>query len=321
MAGKANNKNFYVCKIDDKQVAQLEEYLRDRGWKFGDMQYAHWKASMEKTNVVAYKSGKLTVQGKGTEDFVVYILEPEILKTVGFGYEDILNTDADAGAVTSVKEPFKPHGGVDESGKGDFFGPLVIASVFADDETAENLLKIGVKDSKVIKSPAKIRDMASKIRRSVNDNFSIVAIGPEAYNRLYGQFKNLNRLLAWGHARAIENLLEKAPQCNDVLSDKFGAEHLIKNALQQRGRGITLRQQTKAESDVAVAAASILARDMFVRGMDKLSQEAGLELPKGASKKVQERAIQLARRDGPEALGKYAKLHFKTYQSVLDALK
>ncbi|QSH40041.1 ribonuclease HIII [Lentisphaerota bacterium ZTH] len=313
MAEKAKSKNFYVCKIDLAQIKKLENYLRDRGWKFSDMQYAHWKAAMDKTNVVAYQSGKLTVQGKGTEDFVIYILEPEILQTVGFGYEDILNPDAG-------EEPFYPHGGVDESGKGDFFGPLVIASVFADNDTVDNLLKIGVKDSKAIKSPAKIKDMANRIRRAVNGSFSIVSIGPEAYNRLYGNFKNLNRLLAWGHARAIENLLEKAPQCNDVLSDKFAAEHLIKNALQERGRGIKLRQQTKAESDVAVAAASILARDMFVRSMDKLSQDAGMELPKGASRRVQECAIRIAERDGVQALEKYAKLHFKTYQTVVDAL-
>ena len=297
----------YVCKVGEKQIEKLHDYLDERGWKFSDMQYAHWKAVKDKTNIVAYTSGKLTVQGKGTEELVLFVLEPEILKTSGFGYEEEIKTP---------DEPFFPHGGVDESGKGDFFGPLVIAGVFVDKETEPVLRKLGVKDSKTIKSPKQIKAVAAKIRQAVGTKFSVVAVGPAAYNRMYSSFNNLNKLLAWGHAKVIETLLEKAPECKDVLSDKFAAEHLIKNALQERGRKIKLRQKTKAESDIAVAAASILARDRFLWTMEKLSEDAGVELPKGASAKVSQTGERIAREQGVEALENFAKLHFKTYKEI-----
>lgn len=297
----------YVCNIDEKQTEKLHDYLEERGWEFSDIQYAHWKAVKDKTNIVAYQSGKLTVQGKGTEELVLFVLEPEILKTSGFGYEEQTNTP---------DEPFFPHGGVDESGKGDFFGPLVIAGVFVDEETEPVLRELGVKDSKTIKSPKQIKAVAAKIRQTVDGKFTIVAVGPAAYNRMYSSFNNLNKLLAWGHAKVIENLLEKAPKCKDILSDKFAAEHLIKNALQQKGRKIKLRQQTKAESDIAVAAASILARDRFLWAMEKLSEDAGVELPKGAGAKVSQTGERIAREQGIEALENFAKLHFKTYQEI-----
>jgi len=304
----------YVCKVDEKQIKKLHNYLDERSWEFRDMQYAHWKAVKDKTNIVAYNSGKLTIQGQGTEEFVLFVLEPEILKTSGFGYEE------EIAASENPEEPFFPHGGVDESGKGDFFGPLVIAGVFVDEETEPVLRKLGVKDSKVIKSPKQIKAIAVKIRQAVGSKFSIVAIGPAAYNRLYGDFNNLNKLLAWGHAKVIETLLEKAPECKDVLSDKFAAEHLIKNALQEKGRGINMRQKTKAESDIAVAAASILARDRFLWAMEKLSEDAGLELPKGAGAKVSQIGEKIAREQGVGALENLVKLHFKTYKEIKDKI-
>jgi len=305
----------YVCKLDEKQIEQLRDYLEERTWEFKEMQYAHWKAVKDKTNIVAYNSGKLTVQGKGTEEFVLFVLEPEILKTSGFGYEE------DIAKVESPEEAFFPHGGVDESGKGDFFGPLVVAGVFVDEESEPILRKLGVKDSKVIKNPKQIKAIAVKIRQAVGNKFSVVAIGPEAYNRLYGNFNNLNKLLAWGHATVIENLLEKAPECKDVLSDKFAADHLIKNALQEKGRGIKLRQRTKAESDIAVAAASILARDRFLWAMESLSKDVGFEIPKGAGAKVSQIGEKIAREQGNEALENFAKLHFKTYKEICDKIK
>lgn len=304
----------YVCKVDEKQIEELQHYLDGHGWKFHDMQYACWKAVKNKTNIVAYNSGKLTVQGQDTEDLVLFVLEPEILKTSGFGYEEEIV------AAKTPEEPFFAHGGVDESGKGDFFGPLVIAGVFVDDQTEPLLRKLGVKDSKVIKSSKQIKAIAVKIRQIVNDKFSVVAIGPAAYNRMYSNFNNLNKLLAWGHAKVIENLLEKAPECKDVLSDKFAAEHLIKNALQEKGRKIKLRQRTKAESDVAVAAASILARDRFVWAMEKLSKDAGVELPKGAGVKVSQTGEKIAREQGVDALENFAKLHFKTYKEICEKI-
>ena len=300
----------YVCTLNDSQRMQLEVYCREHGWEFSDLPYGYWKASGNKVSAAAYHSGKVSIQGAGTADLVLYFLEPEVLKTVGFGYE----TPA-AAALNS--EPITPHGGIDESGKGDFFGPLVIGGVYVNAETGAKLAAAGVCDSKLIKSDKKITELAQKIRDITAGNFALVQIGPEAYNRLYGSFGNLNRLLAWGHAKVIEELLTKVPDCPRMLSDKFGNESLIRNALQTRGRLIQLDQQTKAESDVAVAAASILARDGFIRLMAKLSETAGVTLPRGAGANVQSMANELAKRD-PELLQKISKTHFRTWYRAMN---
>jgi ribonuclease HIII len=299
----------YVCKVDDAQRQALADALRERGWEFGDVPHAHWKASHEKVNVVVYLSGKVTVQGKGTGEFVLYFLEPEILGEARLGYETPAET---ADAQPAAAFTGEPHAGMDESGKGDFFGPLVIAAVFADTAMTAALRKAGVRDSKLIKGEAKIQGLADDIRRITGGRFAVVPLGPEAYNRLYASFGNLNRLLAWGHARALENLLERVPECTLAVADKFGDERLIRNALQEKGRQIELRQEVRAEADVVVAAASILARAEFLRRMRRLGEEHGCTLPRGASAEVDRVATELAVRGGAELLGKIAKMHFRT---------
>ena len=295
----------YVCTVTEEQAEQLRLLLDGRGWKFSEQPYARWKAVLEKTNVVAYNSGKLTVQGGGTEDFVTFLLEPEILHTFTFGYEE-----------EPAEEAVDPHGGVDESGKGDFFGPLCIAGVYADEVTGPKLRATGCCDSKLIKSSKKIMELSAGIREIAGNGWTAVVIGPESYNRLYAKFGNLNRLLAWGHARVIENLLEKVPACPRMLSDKFADERLIRRALLTRGREIRLDQRTKAESDVAVAAASILAREQFLRGMAKLEAEFGIELPRGAGPQVKAAGRSLMERFGASVFERCAKTHFKTWNEL-----
>ena len=295
----------YVCTVTEEQAEQLRLLLDGRGWKFSEQAYARWKAVLEKTNVVAYNSGKLTVQGGGTEDFVTFLLEPEILHTFTFGYEE-----------EPAEEAVDPHGGVDESGKGDFFGPLCIAGVYADEVTGPKLRAIGCCDSKLIKSSKKIMELSAGIREIAGNGWTAVVIGPESYNRLYAKFGNLNRLLAWGHARVIENLLEKVPACPRMLSDKFADERLIRRALLTRGREIRLDQRTKAESDVAVAAASILSREQFLRGMAKLEAEFGIELPRGAGPQVKAAGRSLMERFGASVFERCAKTHFKTWNEL-----
>ena len=204
--------------------------------------------------------------------------------------------------------------GVDESGKGDYFGPLVIAAVCVDEETARMLRASGVRDSKRL-SDRTILDLAQDIPGLCRT--SVVAIGPAKYNELYAKFNNLNRLLGWGHARAIENLLEAGCPATRAISDQFGDERFIKDALMRKGQTIELQQRPRAEEDVAVAAASVVARAEFVRRLDRLSQEAGLVLPKGASNLVDAAAKRLVRVKGRDALATFAKVHFKTTGKVL----
>ena len=203
--------------------------------------------------------------------------------------------------------------GIDESGKGDYFGPLVIAAVFVDATTQSELTLMQVRDSKKI-SDGRILDMAPAIRTICPH--SIITIGPQRYNELYAKIRNLNRLLAWGHAKALETLLEKV-SCGRAIADQFGDEQLILNALQEKGRTITLEQRHKAESDLAVAAASIVARAEFLVRLQRLSDETGTTLPKGASPAVELAGRMIVKRHGEERLESVAKLHFKTTQAVL----
>ena len=303
----------YVTKISDNQVKLLHDILNDKGFEFNQAPYTFWKAKQGKLNIVAYKSGKLVIQGKETKDFVLFTLEPLVLKKAELGYHDIVNPSEN-----KTHEPFTPHIGIDESGKGDFFGPLVIAAVYVDNYSVTQLEKLGVKDSKLIKNDVKILKIAQDIRNTVKGKFTVIPIGPEAYNRIYNKFKNLNKLLAWGHARSLENLLEKDIKCDWALSDKFGNEKLIINTLFEKGKKIELRQQTKAESDIAVAAASILARADFVSRIKKLEQDFNVKLPKGAGANVLNSAVDIIRTKGNETLNFVSKLHFKTYEKAME---
>lgn len=204
------------------------------------------------------------------------------------------------------------HIGVDESGKGDFFGPLCIAGVLVDEKIEKLFADLGIKDSKKI-SDKKILELEKSIR--ANAIHSVVAISNGRYNELYANIKNLNKLLAWGHARVIENICENN-ECDYALSDKFGDESLIKSALMKNGRNIELRQMVRAESDIAVAAASVLARATYVRKMAEMEQTYGIKFPKGCAQQVKEAAKEFIQQYGKERLKEVCKTHFKTYNEV-----
>lgn len=145
----------------------------------------------------------------------------------------------------------------------------------------------------------------------------VVPIEPTRYNELYAKVKNLNRLLAWGHAWTLENLLEKV-SCDLAIVDKFGDDTYVRAALQEKGRQITVIQQTHAEADIAVAAASILARARFVQYMEQLSRKVGKTLPKGASDpSIVTTGRELVAEFGKDVLNEVAKLHFKTTEVIL----
>nr|WP_245323533.1 ribonuclease HIII [Methanomicrobium sp. W14] len=204
--------------------------------------------------------------------------------------------------------------GTDESGKGDYFGPLVAAGMYTDKKIAVVLRQAKVRDSKLM-TDEEIKKTAEIIRDNFPGCYSIIEISPMKYNKLYSEFrkenKNLNHLLAWAHAKAIEEILSKK-ECQTAISDKFGDEKYILSKLQEKGRKISLIQVTKAERNIAVAAASVLARDRFLGKLDELSESAGFRLPKGASKKVITAGRKIVDKEGKEALKRYAKIHFKT---------
>jgi ribonuclease HIII len=301
--------NSYTQSLAPEQAERLRSLLDELGFTFAPKPYTLFFAQKNKLSAAVYEKGpKLLLQGKGIEDFVTFELEPKILGVARLGYEEVHSPAM-----------FEPHFGIDESGKGDFFGPLVIAGAFTDRAIARTFLQSGIQDSKRIGSDAKIRALATMIRQTPGAVGNVVLIGPERYNDLYAKFGNLNSLLGWGHARVIENLLAQRPDCPRALSDKFADAGVIERALLQRGQKIQLEQRTKAESDLAVAAASILAREAFIDWLERKGKSLGVSLGRGVSASVKETARKIVESGGPEALRQVAKVHFRTAYDVAPA--
>jgi len=296
----------YTCKLSDGQAVALQAYLQAHDFQPRQVPYARFAGEKDKLNVVFYESGKLVVQGKGTQEFIEFVLEPEILKQARLGYEAVLNPDL-----------LLPRLGVDESGKGDFFGPLCVAGVYVNEAVVKSWQDAGIRDSKNISTDRRIAELADVIRKSPGCVTTVVPIGNEAYNRLYAKMRSVNTLLAWGHARVIENLMSQrhrmAPPPVRAISDQFASnKETVAKALMSLGREIELVQRHRAEADLAVAAASILARHEFVTRLAKLAKEFGMELPRGASAAVDAAAKEFVAKHGAENLAKVAKLHFRT---------
>lgn len=301
----------YTVALNEKQAEILREAVSSRNYRFYDVPYADYGAEGPDVRVVFYKSGKAVVQGKGTRDFVEFVLETEVLGEVSLGYEAVKNP-----------EYFTARIGVDESGKGDFFGPLCIAGVYVNRPVIEAWQDAGIQDSKRIGSDRRIAELAKVIRTTQGCVYEVVAIGNEAYNRMHAKLGSVNAMLAWGHARVIENLLSRGAELDPppvrAISDQFASsKKTVEKALMEKGRLLELVQMHKAEADLAVAAASILARNEFISRLVAMGKDAGLELKKGASKEVEKTGSALVSKLGQDALGRFAKLHFQTTGRVL----
>lgn len=294
--------NTYSIKVNSKQAEIIKQILREYNPVFDNVQYAQWRAKTASFQTVYYNSGKLLIQGKE-----ISAIAEKIASELGIA----LLSDKDKTNDSFSMEQDK-YIGTDESGKGDFFGPLVVAGVMVDNHNKQKFIDLGIKDSKKL-DDKKILQLAVKIK--ADSVHSVVVITPAKYNELYSKFGNLNKLLAWGHARAIENILEKN-SCSYALADKFGDESLIQNALMKNGRNIVLKQMVRAEADIAVAAASVLARAEFVKRMSEMEDKYMLTLSKGASQKVIEQAKAFVNEYSFDRLNEIAKMHFKTVNDI-----
>lgn len=302
---------LFTCLLNNEQSEELKNYLKESGFEFKEIPYTKFSAFRKDLSVTLYSSGKLVVQGKKTGEFVEFVLEPLILKKAVIGYEEVYDPSV-----------ILPRIGVDESGKGDYFGPLCVAGVYVNKDIIRLWKEYNIRDSKLIQSDNTIVKLADIIKKTPGCWYSIVPIGNEAYNRLYENMGSVHKILAWGHARVIENLMSNQdkmiPSPEKVVCDQFAnSKGVINDALMKFGRTIEIEQKHKAESDIAVAAASILARCEFITRLSRLSKQYGIELPRGASGKVEEVALELVRKYGAEVLNKVAKLHFKTTEKIM----
>lgn len=298
----------HTVKLDEDQLEKLSELCDRRlyGYYFVDHTLFAFKAPREDVNIVAYKSGKVVIQGKGTEDFVRNTIEAEITGSPELGYEEIHHA-----------EWFEPHAGLDEAGKGDLFGPLVSCCVIADGDMVRLWREKGVKDSKALTDGSILR-----LEKIITSTKGVVVkkmfAGMHRYNEMMAKpGANLNKLLAWYHSRALQAALEVRRDIEWGLVDQFSKAPLTQQQLAKDGVEFDLRMRTKAEDDPVVAAASICARAEFVRQLHKLSTEVGEELKKGAGAPVKKQAEELVAKLGGHRLKDFAKVHFKTAYEVL----
>ena len=303
----------YTIKLDDAQMETLRALCQKREWMPAEVAYTRFafKADHLKLNITAYTSGKVVIAGKGTEDFVRDVLEPEVTKAPKLGYDEVLNPDW-----------FQAHAGLDESGKGDFFGPLIAATVIGQKSMIEAWRKAGAQDSKKM-TESKILELDHIIRNTPGVVVKVCFCGMPKYNELMARPRaNLNLLLAWQHATALSQALAEKPVKWGLL-DQFTEQPLVQRELaKKKVENFELRMRTKAESDPVVAAASIVARAEFVRQMHQLSKQFGEKLQKGAGPLVRAQAHAIINKLGVHALKDYAKLHFRTaYEVVKEAGK
>ena len=328
MEEAASRKTSFTFELANDQQEILLGIMVNGNFRKREVPYSLYSIEGDRFNATLYakeKHGKrkLCVQGSGAQDFVEFVLEPQGVVPVSLGYEKVLSP-----------ELFSAHAGSDESGKGDYFGPLVVCCAYTDERLSDEMQKLGVRDCKQMTDKA-VLTVGAALRRLLGPTgYAIVKLGPAAYNRLYAKMRNINRMLAWAHGTAIEELLEKRPTCDRVVVDQFApTEMTIRRALKERGRKSTVEQRHKAESDIAVAAASVIAREQFIRACDEMGVECfGAEkkpegesadarkIPLGSSDpRVRELAEEMVRKNGPIWLMNHCKAHFQTTDKVLAA--
>jgi ribonuclease HIII len=296
--------DIFVTTVQQERVQKLKEDLPTQGFDITTPPHTIFQAKKKGVTCTLYESLKLTVQGKNMREFIEFYLEPEVLLRPEYTYREEL-------ALESLDR--RPRIGVDEAGKGDYFGPLCIAGVMADESTFPILMKLGVRDSKTL-SDAQVKKMAKAIVLSV-PNY-IIKLRPHKYNELYASFNNLNSLLAWGHATVIEHLAHHT-KASVAIIDKFAHEKVVERALKKKDTSIKLEQRVRGEADIVVAAASIVARWAFLEGLEETGKPLNVCLPKGAARHVVETAKKLVQEHGREVLGEIAKVHFKITNEII----
>jgi ribonuclease HIII len=281
-------------------ASEVRARMEAMGWTFdaAPPDHADWAARLPTVRAVYYRSGKLVLQGKDAS----------------LAAEELLGEGA--AAPPAGKALRVPAVGSDEAGKGDFLGPLVVAAAFVRPGQEALLAEYGVRDSKSM-GDREAASVAGLVRATLPH--AVVSIDPPRYNELHREMgANLNRLLAWAHGKAIEEVLVQpgAADAGLVVVDQFAKGPLVPRALGPRARALRLEMRPRAEDHPAVAAASVLARDAFLAGLARLGASIGVTLAKGAGPPADQAARRVLAKGGPALLARVAKMHFKNTGKV-----
>lgn len=304
-------KTTFVATLSSDEMERLKVQMNEVGFDFGQAPYARFTAYKSGIHCTAYTSGKFVAQGKALLEFIEFTFEP-CLGRFSVAIPEV-STSPKISSEQAVYSKIA-HIGQDEAGKGDLFGPLCVAAVFVEPKLFPKLETFGIRDTKLMRD-GPLRDIAKKIREHCPN--VVAAHVPDEYNRLYARFGNLNVLLAWAHADVCRQIVKKV-DCRNVLIDQFAAPYVLTRAFKSAQlEQIHLQQHVRAESDLAVAAAAILARDAFLQWLDEHGKKLRFSIPKGGGAPAKQAARDLLAQKRNGDLKSAAKWHFKTIAEVL----
>ncbi|MBK8943995.1 MAG: ribonuclease HIII [Ignavibacteriae bacterium] len=292
------------------KISELSDLAKNENYQSSKIELKQYNYEVE----VAKNKQKIKIQVYFGKKGLKTILQGNNTSKEFAELNNLINGNFSLDFQDNSEENFDKYIGTDETGKGDFFGPLIIAGFYVNEEIQNFLINLGVKDSKEL-ADTKIDEIAKIIKSKFPKNYSIVIINPEKYNQLYDEFKNLNKILNWAHSKVIENLYETF-QPETVIIDQF-SKTPINISLKNNFAKVNFVQIPKAEKYVGVAAASILARNELNKWFNKKNHE-GIPVLKGASTEVENSAKIITVKFGIQILNKISKVHFKTTKKIFE---
>lgn len=297
--------NNTIKSLSNQEMEKVKDYLINNDFELIDKKNNEMYKK-DNVNITIFKNGTLLFQGKAGSEW----------------YEEIslvLNRDTnykEEDSSINIDSIPLPKIGSDESGKGDFFGPLVVSAVLLkNDGELDFIYSLGVKDSKKL-SDKRVIEIAGELKKHIE--YDILLVSPAKYNELYSKMSNLNSILGWAHSKAIENLIVKNNEVENIIIDKFCNENVLESLFKKKSYKLNVIQVINAEQDLAVAAASILARSAFIDWLNRYEKRTGINLPKGVNDKVIKTGKTIYGKNGKEGLYEVAKVHFKTFNKVIN---
>jgi len=299
----------YVFSINDKYLEKFKEYYQPIEQKSDNPTHKYLFKETDLT-ITVFKTNKVMFQGpKALEEYnkwaLILGLEPI--------QADIIPTD-----YNNQYLPLRVIGS-DEVGTGDFFGPVVVCAAYVTPYDYSFLEELNIKDSKKINDD-QIRVIGEKLVARISHH--VLVTNNEKYNELINKGFNLNKIKAYLHNHALKKMVSKHPDYQKIILDKFCSEVNYFNYLQDEDCIKDIDFLTQAESvHKAVAVAAIIARYKFLLEFDRLNQEIGMIIPKGAGPATDAIAQVILLKRGKEVFAKIAKLNFKNYQNLMKEKK
>ena len=292
-----------VILVDDRKMKTIMSHYQDEKI-VRNAPGVIFAAKTSDTAITAYKSGKVLFQGAGADR--------EAGRWGNTGKTSIVAKPKTKGDILPTTLAELSVVGSDETGTGDFFGPVTVAACYVPADKLALVRELGVKDSKQL-TDDHMRQIAPDLKATLIH--SVLTLGNVKYNEIQEQGNSQGKIKALLHNQALKHVLRKmnGKKPDFILVDQFAERGVYYNYLKAEPEIIreNLLLSTKAEGlHLSVAAASIIARVAFLEEMDKMSRIAGITLPKGAGAKVDEVAARILLKKGEATLKTLTKWHF-----------